>query len=219
MPHVGTLRRLVEAFEEGFFPGRRLRRELRRAPALPLSQLPEGVLARITGLVRPAGATLIEAPISGRLCVYYRATVVEIQHGHSGAYESERELATERDGIEFLIEDNGVRAVVDPGRARIASIPDHETTSMAAFDANPPQRALLERLHLIQRDWFNTRRLIYREAVLEVDEWITVLGAGTLEVDPDAPTTGLYRDGPPLRLRFTGTRRHPLAISDDPRSL
>ena len=78
---------------------------------------------------------------------------------------------------------------------------------------------VLDRLLLVRRDWFNTDLVQYREAIIEVDETIAVLGAGVREPDPDAAPTGMYRDSGPQRLRFTGTAKNPLLISDDPRAL
>lgn len=81
------------------------------------------------------------------------------------------------------------------------------------------ERATLERMGLVKRDWFLTDLAHYREAILAVDERIAIYGAGVREPDPDAAPTGMYRDSGPQRLRFTGTAEYPLLISGDPRTL
>jgi hypothetical protein len=59
--------------------------------------------------------------------------------------------------------------------------------------------------------------LRYREAILECDEMIAVVGGGIRERDLEA-TPDSYRDGSATRLCFSGTSKHPLFISDDPRA-
>jgi hypothetical protein len=214
---MGTLRRLVAAFEEGFFPGRRLRRRLRKAPRAELGTLEENTFARITGMVRPFDKRLLEAPLSGRLCVYYAVQVISA-YG-SRRREAHTEIGAEQEGMSFQLEDDTATAVIDPDHARIDAAFDFESESKGAFDADERQRALLLRLQLTRRDWWNTDRLLYREAVIEADERIALFGAAMREPDPDAAPTGMYRDGRPQRLRFTGTAKYPLVISDDPRTL
>lgn len=214
---MGTLHRLVAAFEEGFFPGRRLRRRLRRAPRAELATLPENTFARITGMVRPFDSRLLEAPLSGRLCVYYAVKVMSA-YGPARS-QSLTEIGGEHEGMSFQLDDGTARAVIDPAHARIDAAFDFETESKGAFDADEKQRTMLARLELGRRDWWKTDRVLYREAVLEADELIALYGAATREPDPDAAPTGMYRDGGPLRLRFTGTAKYPLVISDDPRTL
>jgi len=214
---MGRVRRLISAFTEELLADWRVRRQLRNAVPAELAALDDSTFARITGAVRPFEQRLIEAPLSGRHCVYYAIHVISAvgpspRHGHT-------EIGTEQEAMTFLLEDATGRAVIDPDHARFSVGFDHVSESKAAFDADPRQRAVLERLRLVHRDWFGTERLLYREGVIEVDELISVLGAGVREPDPTAAPTGMYRDGRPLRMRFTGTAKYPLVISDDPRSL
>jgi hypothetical protein len=191
---------------------RRLRRRLRQAPRWPLAELPEDTWARITGVARPLGGRVLEAPLSGRLCLYYSIAIEERGPGGSLAV-----LAGEQEGLPFVLEDRDRRAVIDPAHARISTAFDHVTESRALFDAGPRERALLERYALVHRDWFTTESLRYCEAIIEVDEPLTVVGSGTREPDPEAPPGGVYRDGRPTRIRLTGSARYTLMISDDPR--
>ncbi len=214
---MGRVRRLISAFTEELLADWRVRRQLRNATPAELATLAESSFARITGVVRPFERRLIEAPLSGRHCVYYAIHVISAagpspRHSHT-------EIGTEQEAMTFLLEDSSGRAVIDPDHARFSVAFDHVSESKAAFDADPRQRAVLERLGLVHRDWFGTEHLLYREGVIEIDERISVLGAGVREPDPDAAPTGMYRDSQPLRMRFTGTAKYPLVISDDPRSL
>ncbi len=210
---MGTLGRLFAPFRDGYWADRRFRRQLKKAPSSVLGSLEENTFARVSGTVRPFGKRLLEAPLSGRLCVYYSFDVVSTRGVHDTI------IGTEDEGMTFLLEDETGCAVIDPAHAVFSVGFDHETRSKAAFDATPKQREILERLDLIRRNWILTDHLVYREAILEIDETIAVLGAGVREPDPEAVRTGLYRDDVAQRMRFTGTAKYPLVITDDPRSL
>src|SRR5688572_5638938 len=96
---------------------RRLRRTLRDAKAFALADMPENTLGRVTGMVRPLDQRLIEAPLSGRLCVYYEVTV-EPQFGDQAT--SLRVLASETDAIPFVLQAGEHRAIVDPAHAQLS---------------------------------------------------------------------------------------------------
>ena len=211
---MAWLNRLLAAFAEGFFPERSFRRQMRNALPAELGSLADNTFARVIGTVGTYEHRLLEAPLSGRLCVYYSVQVIAV--GKSGGIEHRTEIGSEQEGITFMLSDETGHAVIVPDHARISAAFDHETRSAAGFDADARQRAVLDRLRLIDRDWFWTHHVMYREAVLEADERIAVVGAAVREPDPRAIANGLYRDARPLRLRFTGTARYPLVISDDP---
>nr|HEX4313895.1 hypothetical protein [Kofleriaceae bacterium] len=191
---------------------RRLRRAFADAPRRTLAELGEDELACVTGRVRPVGP-MLEAPLSRRVCAYYTVVVMEVSDGRRS------QLASEQSGVAFALEHDGHRAIIDPAYARISAGFDHATRSRGAFDATPDQRSALDRLGLVRRDWFMTSSLEYREAILELDELIAVVGAAVREPDPDAEVSGLYREGGGTRLRLTGSARFPLLISDDPASI
>lgn len=191
---------------------RRLRRAIADAPRRTLAELGEDELACVTGRVRPLGP-LLEAPLSRRICAYYTVVVMARTDGPL------HQVASEQRGVAFALEQDGRRAIIDPAYAQISAGFDHATRSKGAFDTTPEQRSVLERHHLVRRDWFMTSSLEYREAILEVDEVIAVVGAAVREPDPDAEVSGLYREGGGMRLRLTGSARFPLLISDDPASI
>jgi len=193
---------------------RKLRRALLDAPAHTSATCPDGRAAKPVGNVRALGDRVLEAPFSGRRCVYYAIEIAAREPGQV------KELASTQDGVPFvlLVGEDGV--VVDPTSHSFVSAGfDHEESSKAAFDATPAQRRLLDAHDLIERDWFETKSMIYREAIIAIDERIAVYGAGIREPDPDAPPGPGYRGVAAMRLRMTGTRDYPLLISDDPRAL
>lgn len=103
---------------------------------------------------------------------------------------------------------------MDPANATVSARVDRVSTSKAAFDAEPRQRALLERHALLDRDWFWTDSMRYTEAVIAIDRGITVLGSAIREPDPERAPDALYRGDAATRLRFHGSERFPIVIRD-----
>lgn len=192
---------------------RRLRKLIDRTPRVSIGELAEDTLGRFAGRVRPLDKRLMEAPLSSRLCVYYDVSVDALSEtGFAGV------LATEQDALSFIVDDHGQRAVVDPAHAQISAGYDYiAEISLRDSQIDARQKALLVRLGLIGRRKAFMTGLRFREAILEADEDVIVLGAGIREPDPQAPQSG-YRHTGQTRLRLTGSERHPLVISDDPRS-
>jgi hypothetical protein len=188
-------------------------RKLRNAPSFAIGQLAEGQTGRVIGDAFPAGETL-QAPLTGRACVYYIAKVE--QHHSNGRSSYWKTIVKEERGVPFVLTDGTGRAIVDPTSADIALDFDSKSTSGTFDDANEIERAFLERHHQSSQGWVFNKRLRYREAVIHVGERIAVLGEGVREPDPDAAPAGDYRGAPATRLRLTSTPRFPLVISDSP---
>jgi len=193
---------------------RRLRRRLRGTPRRRVAELAEDTLARISGVARPLDAVL-DAPLTGRACIYYFVWVDEQERTGRAV----RCIASEQKCVPFLLDDEGVRAIVEPIAATIWARFDHARTIEGTNEIGARERELFARQQIAPNEWW-TKRLLLREAVIELDERIAVVGAGVREPDPSAmPASGLYRDEAPTLLRLTGSRRFPLVITDDPESL
>jgi hypothetical protein len=186
----------------------RVRRTLRGTSKSSIAELPEGKPGRIVGRVAP-GAT-IEAPLSGRRCVYFEVTV----HEDPGGDDAVRLFAHEAAGVPFVIEDGSGRALIDPRHVRLALTIDRRTESGTFDDATAREEAFLRRRGTKSTGMVFNRTLTYREAVIEIGETVAVVGVGVREPDLDAGAGAGYRDGPPTRLRMNGSPRHPLLISD-----
>jgi hypothetical protein len=174
-----------------------LRRRLRKAVRCRLGEVSENTFARVTGQVRALEGAVLEAPLSGRPCVYYSVSIREMRgsdlvdagstHYLLGMKSPGPVIARQQEAITFVLEDAGERAVIDPAKARVSVGCDHVTRSKAAFDASPRQLSLLQLHGLIRRNWFNTAEVEYSEGVLEIGEVIVVLGGGRHEPDPERP--------------------------------
>jgi hypothetical protein len=165
---------------------------------LPVADVPDGKICRIDGIVGEYASTL-RAPLSGRACVYYMVLVEE-----SGR------TWTEREGVAFGLEDASGRAVIDPSSARVALLLDHREDLKALRDATPQQDAVLLRHGYDVR---GAGDLIFYEAVIAVGERITVVGAGSRELDGASDRESGFRDPPATRLRVKGSDTEPLCIA------
>lgn len=196
-----------------FSENQTIRRQLRKAPMKRIAELGDDQLGKVVGRARGLVETL-EAPLTGRRCVYFSVTVEE--HRSNGKTHQWRTVIREARGVPFMLEDNSGRALIDATAARIAVDFDDKSQSGTFDDPTPAEKAFLERHGQKGQGWLFNRKLRYREAVIAEGETIAVLGAGTREPDPDAPPTEAYRGDAPTRLRLTSSRKHPLVISDDP---
>jgi hypothetical protein len=189
----------------------RLRRALRRAKHVAIAEAPEDALVRLDGRVVEGEA--LEAPLTGRRCVYYLAIVEEFQAGSTP--DSWREIAREARGVRFAIEDGTGRAIVDPDGARIDVDLDRTSTSGTLENPTEAQTAFLERKGVKLTGWSFNKTLRYREGVFEVGELIAIMCRPMREPDPGAaPREVGYRDAPGTRLRVGGSARHPILLSD-----
>ncbi len=184
-----------------------LRALLRQAPSLPLADLPESAWARVSGVVALLDGRVLEAPLSGRPCVYYAVRVDSLV-----APQRFNTLMRQRDAVPFIIEERGHRAVVDPTHARVSAEIDYTSRSAAAHDADRRQRALLA--NRVGLQYMQSSRLLYYESIIEAGEPVAVLGAGTREADPDAAPNA-YREMA-TRIQLAGSQRYPIIICDRP---
>lgn len=196
-----------------FSDGQKIRRTLRGAPAKRIAELGDDQLGKVVGRAHGLTETL-EAPITGRRCVYFAVTVEERRS--TGKSHHWRTVIREARGVPFMLEDDSGRALIDATAARVAADFDGHSRSGTFDDPTPAEKAFLDRHGQDGQRWLFNRTLRYREAVIEEGETIAVLGSGTREPDPDAPPTEAYRGEVATRLRLTSSRKYPLVISDDP---
>jgi hypothetical protein len=187
-------------------PNATMRRQLKATPRVKIAELPESQVGCTVGRTRPLEQTpMLEAPLTGRPCLFYLVEV-ELQAGRNW-----RLIARERSPLPFIIQDGTGRAVIEPAEARLD----------IAFDFvdyvwnNPRQRehAFLLRVQPTIVGVLFTNQVRFREAIIGVDELVSVLGAGVREADPLAPPTESYRGEPKTRLRFSSAPDAELLVS------
>ena len=163
-------------------------------------------LVTLEGVVRVRGEP-IEAPLSGRPCVVYRARVrVYHRQGH-GTYANHRvDREVERDGmVAFVLVSDRGEVVVEGDRAELAIRP-----SPVIPRSVDRERAFLGEVAV------DPRALGSDEIVIEPGQRIRVHGIARVEAAvagaSAAPEVG-YRDAPQV-VRLVGDERHPLTITE-----
>ena len=204
---------MIIVLAASFSPHAKLMRLFHKGPQRTIAGFSEGSAAKIVGRVAVANEAL-EAPLTGRQCVYYEA-IVKKDEG-----EDSTTLIREERGVPFFVEDDTGRALVDPHGATIAVVVDSHTCSGTFADPTAAEKAFLDRHEESGTGWIFNRSLQYREGVLEPGELVAVLGRGVREPDPGGVHAARgYRDMPAMRLRMQSSDRQPLYISDDPSAL
>jgi hypothetical protein len=146
----------------------RLKRRLRRTPACPISALGSDTPGRVVGTARTHRETL-EAPLTGRECLYYEVEVTEKRGKHT------RRVLREVEGVEFVVDDGSGRALVDPRTADVVLDVDGSSSSGTFHDANPAEEALLARHGVSSTGWVFNKSLRYRESIIGVGEQVAAL--------------------------------------------
>jgi E3 ubiquitin ligase len=189
----------------------RLKRRLRAARVWKIGELPESTLGRVIGKAEAIDQALA-APLTGRPCVCYVATVE--QRGTASDYW--KTIISESRGVTFRLVDDTGHAIVDPTSAKIALTFDDNKWSGISQDATEAEEAFLAKHGHGSQGWVFNKSLRYHEAVIELGETVAVLGSGVREFDPTALPPEGYRSPPRTRLRLTSSARYPLIISDIP---
>jgi hypothetical protein len=190
-------------------PANQFRRQLRDKPRRSLAELPEGTAARIVGRAEALDDTL-EAPLTGRRCLYYTA-IVEVSDGKDW-----REIIREDRAVMFVLDDGSARAIIDPSASKVALEFDGNSDSGVLDNPNEREQAFLDAHATAGKRRIFNRSLRYREAVIEVGETIAIFGAAVREPDPAGKPEAAYRGAAPTRLLMTSSRKQPMIISDSP---
>jgi hypothetical protein len=178
---------------------------LGRLPLWRIGSYPEAEIARVAGVV-DGGERVLEAPLTGRTCVYYAVRL----HG------SKLDLATDTERVSFAIRDGTGRALIDPADAQIDVAEDHVIDVKSSKLADPRHLALLARHNINPHGWMFPVHLQFHETVIAVGSRIAVGGACVREPDPDEDPAADYRGAPPTRLRFAASAHAPLLIGAAP---
>lgn len=177
-----------------FSEAAKIRRALKAAQKKTIAEVTQGEVAKIVGRVRPI-TELLRAPLSGRRCVYFEATVEEYRSsGKSGSWV---EIIRESEVSDFLVEDGTGRALVKTSMMKALLRKDTELTSGFLNDASADLEAFLRRHGRESKGWVFNKSLRYKEGVFEPGETVSVLGQAKWEHDPDPTEAGSgYRDVP-----------------------
>lgn len=172
---------------------------------MDIASFPAGETADLLGSVRCLAQT-IEAPLTGRKCVYYHLEVVELRHGFAVP------LIHREESVDFLVEDSTGCARIN---SRGASFRVFEPTSSESGGFDRPTTAeelLLTSAGVKSKRWIGVHKTIhYLEYVLEPGQTVALRGCGQWAHGTDSQR--------PRILVVTASPKVPLYITDDPRRL
>lgn len=177
-----------------------IQRKFKKLPAAKIADLKFGQQVKITGKATVLEHSL-EAPITGRTCLYYQTKIVENKK-NGGT------LVNEEQKVNFLLKQGEESIEIDCSNVLCHLVADGKFRSNL-FDA--PTERISTYLRKKGSDSKNllglNRSLKSTEGVLEIDETVTVAG----KVDFSA---GENENGE-KRFRLVGDKKNPLLITDD----
>jgi hypothetical protein len=211
---VCTLIFIAVVVDQVFAPEAVAKRKLRKTPATPLGKITSSGLHKVVGRVR-YGDTPLVAPLSGRTCACYVASIEEYSPGPRTT-PAGVEIVSESKHTEFFVDDDSGTARVVLEGAVISLVSDAGTSTKE--DANQVDKAIVAFLKRSGRTQIPPiANLIYREGIIEEGERIAVFGHAVREAVTTAKAmdgTG-YRDSP-TELVLRGGEKVPLIASDFP---
>lgn len=188
----------------------KIKRALDAIPGKKIGQFVNGEYAKITGRISAVGET-IQAPFSGRNCVYYYAVVEE-----SSGKNSWQKIVDEEMMADVVISDGQHYAIIETDEPLTYLVPDREYTSQIFNDATPQLEQFLKRHAQSSIGFFGLNRTLrYREGVLEPNEYCTVAGYGEWRGN-----NGNYKNIPAARvLVLKAGKEATVYLSDDPETI
>lgn len=199
-----------------FSAEQRAKRAMRAIPLTSIEQAADESRVRVVGTVETD--TPVQAPLSGRDCVYWRVVVERKTGGNNSRWVK---LVDEHEGVDFTLRDRTGIAWVETVHTHAILESDRSGGASFMRDPSPELKAFLNQRGYETEGWFGINKTLrYNEGVAEVGEEVAVVGDGAWERDPDAPARGGsgYREAQvPQRLRIRAPEDGtPLLLSDKP---
>ena len=188
-------------------------REFRKSRKKQINRIQEHEYAKIIGKAKHVNEPL-EAPLSGRKCVYYHV-IVEVKGDKSW-----RKIINEEKHQDFFIESNSEMAIVkmsslQKSMRRFYLVKDYKEKSGFRNDTPEKLEAYLE-YHNKKSTWLRMNKTIrYTEGIIELNEPIAVKGVAQWKI-LNEPIEG-YSFSKILTL--TGTKKEKLLVTDEPKAL
>lgn len=158
---------------------------------------------KVSGLARPHSHQ-IEAPLTGRPCVWYRYTIEE----GDGGDDPWRKIEGGQSSKPFLLDDGSGQCLVDPaGSAVELSRADNWTGPYRQPRIQTPETPA-------PTHWYSRPKKQYRYFETRIEDGDTLFCLGRLEIPPPAPASFAWLHAPVLaRLTSTNNREQPFVIS------
>lgn len=190
----------------------RIKRAIRKAKQVYVSDVVEGTAAKVVGTLSYTGQ-ILTAPLSGRQCAFYEVVVEEYRSsGKSGSW---REIIKETRFADFFLQDSSGRAMIRMNAAQVVVVKDSHSKSGTFDNATGIEEAFLRKHGRKSEGWVFNKKIRYKEGVLERGEHVAVYGHGTWEADPDPSSVAADYRGTARRLVMRTVQDAPLYVSDD----
>jgi hypothetical protein len=191
---VGLAGRLPEA--------RRVKRELGRYRPQPFASLAEGRVITLYG--RVSGGELLRAPLTDRMCVYWRLVFEEVGTGGDA-----RELGRVEQSGPFALHGSDGAVHVVPGTPLLAVPAESIVRPTGDLYVRTDTVSRIAQEHCRRINYMGSSLLRITEYVIAPDMEVMVRGYCTREPDPDAAqdVEANYRGDTPMRFVISGTRR------------
>ena len=195
------------AFAVWFFSkDQRIKRALKKAPRLTVSNYHGGTEAKLVGRVRLLNE--LASPLTGRPCAHYQVKVDE--HRSSGKSSHWHNIIKEERSVTFELDDGTGRAIVEAENGQIVVVKDAHFRSGTFNDATPLLENVLSRHGCRSTGLFGLNKgLRYNEGVIEQGEVVAVFGRGVWKKDASGTR----------RLFMIQPQEGHLLVSDDPSTL
>ena len=160
-------------------------------PTSPIAQAPGNGFVEIKGRIAPSEQGLVQAPFSGRHCVWVRVTVQELRSSGRSSYW--HTVLNEVDGRPFMVDDgSGQQARVMPQNANVILERGVAATSGTFNDAQPHIQAFLHSRGLKSTGFFGfNKSMRFEEELLSPNDPLYALGPSRREAGP--PVNDGYR--------------------------
>ena len=193
----------------------KVRRAIKRARRVPLADVADGSLVRVTGEARPKDGERIAAPLSGRACLLYEVIVEEyVSRGKSGSW---RTIITEKDFVSaFWLADGETRALVKLDYPMVLLDQDASFRSGVLKEPDEVLVDFLARHNEAAQGMIFNRNLRYREGIIARGEEVTVLAVAKTEPDPDPAAVPEGYRSRAMRLVLRSPAQGEMMLSDKP---
>lgn len=191
------------------------RRALRKAGTTRIRDFADSSYGKVIGQVKARGTTL-ETPLTGRRCVYYRSSVELKALGKDGHGFHWSQLWADESAQNFVLDDDGDRALVllDGARVQLAARDEYQVGTLGEFPEDV-QHTLLE-LPQVAGHAAMGHTLRYVERALEPGTQVAVMAYGVFQTDLDPSAAPADYRGVATQLVLQGRKGQPLVLSDEP---
>ena len=205
----------VIAFLAIYFSNKKtMLREFKKSRKKPINRIQENEYAKIIGRAKHVNQPL-EAPLSGRKCVYYQV-IVEVKGDKSW-----RRIINDEKHQDFFIESNSEMAIVkmsllQKSMKRFFLVKDYKEKSGFRNDATEKLERYLKLHNKKSTAFLGINKTVrYSEGVIELNEPITVKGVAQWKI-LNEPIEGYSYS---KILTLTGTKKEKLLVTDEPKAL